>query len=382
MKLKSSIKIHRKTKRNGQKKHKNKSRKNKNIKNKYELKLTEDEFFSIEYPYYNIEVHEGDMLSNFNRLRKYKYKLLYKNPIQRPINKFQNRLVIFEEDYYKNKALYKITDFFSQSCRMRCVYNAREKQSPLQIFKKTKTEIFKLLSKTTRISKASGQKDREISFNDFNEYMFKNYKNCTNFNTTVVISLLKFLKPKKVLDMSSGWGDRLVGSIAYGYNKPEFEYYGTDPSNCMAVNYKKIIKTLVPDKFQANYKVAKTGFENAKLPSNYFDLMFSSPPFFDLEIYENSTDQSIQQFNNLQSWLNNFMYPSIKKINTSLKMGGYMALYMSDYTIDGKKYSYVNEMKDYVRDNIASFNYEGDIHWWDRNNKKVIRKIFVWQKIE
>lgn len=369
---------------NKNKKQMNKKKSNKKKKKKsktYHKTLTHDEYYSIEYPYYNLEVDEWDMLINFNKLKKFKYKLLAKNPINKlKLNKFEGKLIIFEEDYYKNKNLYRITDYFSESCRMRCIYNSREKTSPFDIFTEKKDEIFNKLSKTKRIS--DGSTDREISFHDFNEYMFKNYKQCTSFNTTIMISLLKLFKPTKVLDMSSGWGDRLVGALAYGNNKYNFEYLGTDPSNCMEKNYKNIISTLIPsDNLESNYKVIKSGFETANIPSNYFDLMFSSPPFFDLEIYENSNDQSIQQFNSLQTWLTGFMYPSIHKIFDSLVINGYMALYVSDYSINGKKYSYVNDMKKYIASNIKQFEYSGDIHWWDKNNKKTIRKIFVWKKI-
>lgn len=325
-----------------------------------QLKITKKRYNDIEYPYYNYQINKNTLLKYFKNLKNYKYKLLNKNPVNRKINKFKNKYIIFEENYYKSKDLYNITDYFSQKCRVRCIYNAREKKSVLDLFTENKDTIYSKLSKYGH-----------ISYLDINEYIFKNYKQCTNFNTTIVISLLKLLKPKKVLDMSSGWGDRLVGAIAY-----KCEYTGVDPSNCMAPIYKKIINTLAKKEERKNYKVIKSGFETANIKENYYDLMFSSPPFFDLEIYEDAAEQSIEKFNSLEQWKSGFLYPSILKSYKSLKYNGYLALYISDYT----GYSYTNDMKIYIKENIKELKYQGDIHWWDKNNKKAIRTIFIWQK--
>lgn len=341
--------MNKKTKKTNKKTKKRKSKTQKNV-NLYE----------IEYPYYKQIITKNQVIQNFNKLKKYKYINLKKNPVKYNIKKINNQYVVFLEDYYKFKDLHNITDYFSQPCRVKCVYNDKEKKSILELFTENKTTILNQL-----------ESENKLSHFELNEYLYKKYKQCTNFNTTIVISVLKFFKPKKYLDLSAGWGDRLIGAMAYGCH-----YTGVDPSECMESKYKKMISTLAPKGERQNYKVIKSGFENVELPENEYDLMFSSPPFFTLELYEETDTQSVEKFATLQQWETGFLYPSIQKTYRCLKIGGHMALYISDYT----NTNYTDKMKKYIKENIQGFTYKGDIHWWNKSKKNVIRTIFVWQK--
>ena len=113
-----------------------------------------------------------------------------------------------------------------------------------------------------------------------------------------------------------------------------------------------------------------------KHENNYYDLVFTSPPFFDFEIYENEEGQSISQFNSLDKWLNGFLYKLIEKSYNALIVGGHLGLYISDYT----GVSFTDKMLEYVKNNIKGFEYQGDIHFWDYQNKNVVRSIFFWKK--
>lgn len=335
-----------------------KSRKSKKINRKSKhLNL-----YKIEYPYYKHTVSKQDIIQHFKQLRKYKPKILKRNPIRKPINKINNEYVVFVEDYNKNKDMCNITDYFTQTCRVKCVYNAKEKKSILELFKENRDIILSQL-----------EKENKMTHYDLSEYLYSHYKMCTNFNTTLVVSILRYFKPDKYLDLSAGWGDRLIGAIAYGC-----KYTGVDPSECMNPNYHKIIKALVPEKKRGNYQIIKSGFETAELPENEYDLMFSSPPFFTLEIYENTKNQSVEKFNTLKKWEEGFLYPSIQKVYKSLKVGGHMALYISDYT----ETHYTENMKKYIKQNVPNFKYVGDLNWWNVDKKYVVRTVFVWKKIE
>jgi hypothetical protein len=35
----------------------------------------------------------------------------------------------------------------------------------------------------------------------------------------------------------------------------------------------------------------------------------------------------------------------------------------------------------YINENLKGFKYQGDIHYWTPENKKVVRTIFFWKKI-
>lgn len=286
-------------------------------------------------------------------------------------NKNSNKtVIIFKENYYQNKKYYDITDYFSNRCRAICVFknpNKKEQLSPYQFYQNNKTNIHKLLK--TKYGK--------VSYHNLREYIYRHNKECSNFNTTIVVSLLKLFKPKHWLDFSAGWGDRLIGAIAYGKCK----YTGVDPSECMNPNYHNMIKTLVPKKKRQNYKIIQSGFETLttkEIPNTTYDLIFTSPPFFDLEVYEKKDKQSIHQFNSLQKWLDGFLYPTLKMCYRALEVNGTLALYISDF-YDVK---YTDTMKDWIKDNLPNFKYTGNIYWWNESNPKVIRTIFTWRKIK
>ena len=229
------------------------------------------------------------------------------------------------------------------------------------------------LTENIKIVKELKERGEKLTFHNINEYLFRHHKECTYFNTTMVMNILNLFKPKRWLDCSAGWGDRLVGAIAY-----DCEYVGVDPSKCMRPKYKEIIKTLASPSKQDKYKVICDGFENVKIKKNYFDLVFTSPPFFDFEVYENNNNQSVQQFNTVDKWKKYFLFPLIDKSYLALRVGGYLALYITDF----KGSPYIKDMKDYVKNTYKNlFRYEGDLHFWYKDSPKKIRIIYVWKKI-
>ncbi len=337
-----------------------------------------------EFPYYNLFVSKSKIVNDLKNLSNYKPQYLRYNPIKRNLRNFQDRLVIFKEDYDKNKELYRITEYFSQQCRMKCINNLKSDTSPFDYYEKNKDKMFNDLSKFKEVQKKTQKKNKNmsntsrtsnssmLSYEDINEYLYSHTKMCTNFRTTIILSLLKFFNVKKYLDPSAGWGDRLIGAIAYGC-----EYTGVDPSVCMNPIYHQIIRELVPKSQQDRYQIIQSGFEVVEVKENYYDLVFTSPPFFDFELYENNNAQSISQFNTLDKWLNGFLYKLIEKSHAALVVGGHLGLYISDYT----GVSFTDKMLEYVKKNIKGFEYQGDIHFWDYQNKNVVRSIFFWKKV-
>ena len=299
----------------------------------------------MEYPYYNNYVDKKKILEDFQKLKGYKPKI--KNSI------YQNSKVFFLENY---NTINRITDYFSEDCRVKCSF--KNNLPPIEKFKEIKDLV-----------------KPNMSYDKIDKILYENIKNCSNLNATLIVSVFKFLKPKKVLDFSAGWGDRLIASMAYGC-----EYTGVDPSNCMHERYEKMIKTL-GGKNKKDYKVYKKGFEDFKVEKSKYDLVFTSPPFFDLEIYEDSETQSVKRFNNIEDWKKSFLFPSLKKSFIGLQKEGYLAIYVSDYTLNGKRVSYVNDMKNYIRKNLK-VEYYGTINWQNTSNaNNAIRKIYIWKKI-
>lgn len=157
-------------------------------------------------------------------------------------------------------------------------------------------------------------------------------KEVSHFSIATSISIYKYYKSLRVLDPCMGWGERLIGSLFSNID----EYWGFDPSSELHEKYEEIYKT-IKNKTHCKTKVNmyKLAFEEEKdiLKENYFDMVFTSPPFFDQEIYNNEDDQAYIKYDNQYSFNLNFIKPLIIKSINCLKSGGYLIIY---YPLDFK----------------------------------------------
>src|SRR5690606_6766490 len=125
------------------------------------------------------------------------------------------------------------------------------------------------------------------------------------------LSLIDFFGIDSWLDISAGWGDRLIASIVRGVR-----YVGVDPYVELHEGYKEIISTLAPKNMQHRYTMICDGFENDYFighEEERFDLVGTCPPFFDLEWYSNSPNDSIRRYPTQAEWTGKFLIPSIRK---------------------------------------------------------------------
>lgn len=290
------------------------------------------------YPFYRNYFSEEKIIKDFNKLKKYEPSVIE--------NITPSALLSFEINYSSELELIKITDWFSEEARIKCRFSSF--CSPLEYYTKNKKKYESHLGNYFTI-------DNELS----------KIRSCNNFPTTIVITVLKFFKPKNMLDFSSGWGDRLIGAMAYGC-----EYTGVDPSSEMKSHYTEMISF-----FDGKAKVFQKGFEDFKVKKDHYDLVFTSPPFFDLEKYEDSPTQSINKYKTIESWKKNFLFPSLKKSLIALKKEKYLAIYVSDY----KNIKYTQAMKDYIK-SLDNNKFMGTINWKNIDGSNKIRNIYVWKK--
>jgi hypothetical protein len=156
---------------------------------------------------------------------------------------------------------------------------------------------------------------------------------CGAFRPKLMAGAIEYFGAKSVLDFSSGWGDRLIGAIAKGVR-----YVGVDPNPALHVPYAEIIDKFAEDK--ELYTMIQAPFQTAILPEGEtFDLIFTSPPYFDLELYATPLESD-----NLDTWKLLFLYPCLEKAWSRLNPKGYMCIVINDY----KRVKYVSDMVRYV----------------------------------
>nr|QBK90200.1 MAG: type I restriction-modification system methyltransferase [Pithovirus LCPAC102] len=175
------------------------------------------------------------------------------------------------------------------------------------------------------------------------------------------------------LDFSAGWGDRLAGSLAF-----RLDYVGFDPNKKLYNGHNRMITEFGNID---NYKIYYQPFESVNLKyitstDGLFDICFTSPPYFNLEIYTDDDNQSINAYPTFMDWMIKFLFASLKKAWNGLKMGGYLILYIDDVK-DGP---IIEPMNLYIEQYLQNSSWVGIIGL--EGSAKKVRPVFVWQKSE
>jgi len=157
------------------------------------------------------------------------------------------------------------------------------------------------------------------------EAFSRHSKMCNTFNPTIMINCAKSyfidLKQLKVLDTSLGWSDRCIASIAMECS----EFVAFDPNFELKPGFDKLIK----DCGVKNYKFISEPFLFKKEYKDYFDFVFSSPPFYNVEIYNNGK-QSINDINSYPEWIDKFYKQYLTDAYNCTVPGGLIAFYIED----------------------------------------------------
>ena len=165
----------------------------------------------------------------------------------------------------------------------------------------------------------------------FKMMSFRGSSRCYNFRPATAKALYELYgkENSKVLDTSSGFGGRLLGFFTA---KNTAEYVGIDPNTADSCN--KFI--LYMSRYFTNKKayVNKIGSEDFTIENypqyeNYFDISFTSPPYFNIERYSDDITQSHVKFNTYDLWLDGFYRNTIYNSCNSLKLDGVFAVNIS-----------------------------------------------------
>lgn len=180
---------------------------------------------------------------------------------------------------------------------------------------------------------------------------------CSQFKPNVAKVLYDYVKAKNVLDISAGWGDRLCGFFASENGQ---HYVGVDPRKENHPIYRQ----------QADFYTKHNGwFETEKKATfhcspaedfdfseykDYFDIVFSSPPYFNVERYSYDDTQSWVRYKNIDAWNELFLHKTISNVWPTIRKGGYLAINIADVyaTSKGEGRSYqeiTNPMNDYIK---------------------------------
>lgn len=136
----------------------------------------------------------------------------------------------------------------------------------------------------------------------------------------------------RILDPCAGYGGRLLGFWA---SRKFVDYVGIDPNSQLTDPYRGMIDFLTKIQTGKRATVIRTCAEEMDYQPNklgLFDLIFTSPPYFDTEWYCEEPNQSFLRFPKLKCWVDNFLCKVIEKSVNVLKPGsGILALNIANH---------------------------------------------------
>ena len=146
----------------------------------------------------------------------------------------------------------------------------------------------------------------------------------TNFKPAIAKYLYKTYAPNgKVFDYSCGFGSRMLAAMSL-----DMEYVGCEPNLKTYSNLQKF-GSFLSERTKGSFFVVDKGSEEYIHKENYFDFAFSSPPFFDYEIYSQDPGQSIVKYPIYEEWLIGFWRKAIDNCYKCLVPGGYFGVCIS-----------------------------------------------------
>lgn len=211
--------------------------------------------------------------------------------------------------------------------------------------------------------------DAIVSDIDLREKLYHLGVECTSFRPNVMCTLVGLFGSTRVLDFSSGWGDRLIAAIACGV-----DYVGIDPNERLQQGYDAIRDFFQVSKNKYVTIVGRAQDIATLIPEeDQFDLVFTSPPYFNYEIYNDGQTRCSTE----DEWLKEFLYPSIIGAWNHLQDEGYFAININQTS---RSQSYVVKMIEFINTTLEDSKYLGVISYVNERSKKSPQPIFVWKK--
>ena len=162
---------------------------------------------------------------------------------------------------------------------------------------------------------------------------------CSQFKPNAAKALYDYFDVKNVLDFSAGWGDRLAGF--YASLNTEL-YVGLDPRVENHPIYHK--QAQYYDKLLTMFEKKKEVFFHAEPAEDFdyseyndtFDIVFTSPPYFNVERYSYDDTQSWVRYKTINDWNKDFLHKAIEKMWSSIRSGGKLCVNISDVNASSK----------------------------------------------
>lgn len=161
--------------------------------------------------------------------------------------------------------------------------------------------------------------------------------NVTKYRAPLAKAIIEGYGAKKVLDPCIGWGGRMLGALAAGAT-----YTGCEPCVDTYKGLLGILKDIsIEDRCILMNKPAEEGLLEV---GDSYDMVLTSPPYYNLEKYSDEGDQSLVKYGSWEKWLNEWLDPVITMSLSCLKDNGTSCWSVKNFRTD-RSYYLADEVK-------------------------------------
>lgn len=307
------------------------------------------EEFKIKLPYKKVSFQ--DMVDDYNRLKELDGTTLIKKG--KWVSKFPYKYAFLDQYIDNSNVGLDASNYFHQVERWKC--DATGYPSPAKTWS---TEKFRL----TLFKALFSLKLKEINPDKLRNCITLRKYIASQFRPAAAKAIYDHFKASHVLDFSMGWGDRLAAAHASKYVQ---KYIGFDPNLSLNKGYFDQIgeynKLNIPDRGGMRFFTpipACAEDESLVFLQDKYDLIFTSPPYFDKEKYDQSKFQSYVKYKKFDVWMKEFLYKTIDLRCKNLISGGHLVINISDIYTRKKLYPICDLMNDYIT-STGLFEYVG-----------------------
>jgi hypothetical protein len=296
----------------------------------------------MNFPYYENYVSDDFIKFVFNELKNYRPTVYRIDDVE------EKNLFFIKINFETEKKFLFLSDYFTQEARMKARF--LDNISPLEWWEQR------------------GRKEipTYLPYDEIYEKIWKRTKMCSSFPIVVVKAIIDHYKPSSIFDPSAGWGDRILASIA-----SEIPYDGVDPNRDLMKGYMRIIDFF--DLEPSSYNFFSIPFEEySNIENKKYDLILTSPPFYNMETYSEDKYQSTRRYPTYELWRDLFLFCLLSRCTKMLNSGGRMIIYVNNI----KGYRILDDVKERMKKEESVY-YEGWIGW---ENTKYTKKLLVYLK--
>jgi hypothetical protein len=147
------------------------------------------------------------------------------------------------------------------------------------------------------------------------------------------ITMMTGKKSGTLFDPCAGWGGRMLGTVSNNW-----KYVSCDPN---VETYNNLLRMIEFLNIQSEVSLHNVPVEDFDIESlGKVDVVLTSPPYFNLEVYTDDENQSYNKFDTYEVWRDNWLYPLIDRSLNVLCDDGISAWNVMNF----KKYDFVGDV--------------------------------------